>query len=257
MNRRKAKPQKITSRATKFARITRIDMHGAVDALIALLDDKPIGKRPARENPALDNALTTVMYMRMRHAADALMVWHTSDLFLTAKGLPRPLTLNGDRSLHALARMVAKNSQAAIEVRDDLVTLALVENTEVGYLPSKRSAILGKSNPLSLAYASISISRLIQTMIHNFSGQKPRRFERQVAEAEIRASELPAFLRFADEQGQYLIDAIDDWLLPRKAAATTEDPSVSVGLSTFAWVVDTRRPRLKKRRAAQRTQAPK
>ena len=257
MNRRKAKPQKLTSRTTKFARIARIGMHGAVDALIALLDDKPTGKRRTRETPALDNAVTTVMYMRMRHAADALMVWHTSDKFLTAKGLPRPLTLNGDQSLHALAKTVAKESQVAIEVRNDLVALALVDNTEGGYLPSKRSAILGKSNPLSLAYASISISRLIQTMIHNFSGQKPRRFERQVAEAEIRASDLPAFLRFADEQGQYLIDAIDDWLLPRKAAATTEDASVSVGLSTFAWVVDTRQPRLKDRKAARRKQAPK
>lgn len=236
---RRNENRKNTTRLTRaVAQSPRVELHAAVDALVALLSDTSSEPRLTPHVDGLSDLPAKNVYSRLNRAAEALMTWHTSDAYLTSKGLPQPLPLNGAVSLYALAKSVAPDRKRAMALRDDLVALALVSSTSSGYLPSNRSLILGESRPHSLAYASIAISRLIETMIHNFSNKRPRRFERQVAEVKILKSDLPAFLRFAEQQGQYLIDGIDDWLASRRAPESASARSVAVGLSAFAWVVD-------------------
>ena len=87
---------------------------------------------------------------------------------------------------------------------------------------------------------------------HNFSGATPIRYERQVSEVRIKRADLPLFLRFAEEQGQYLIDAVDDWLERRAAPNDGNNDYISVGLGAYSWVRSTM-PDTKTRRASSKS----
>ncbi|HXQ31327.1 MAG TPA: hypothetical protein VN790_05115, partial [Steroidobacteraceae bacterium] len=134
------------------------------------------------------------------------------------------------------SRRVARQRRAAMELSSDMIDLEFVDSRPGGFAPSKRSAVIGTTNALALAYAAIAISRMTGTMAHNFSGGTPPRYERQVSDVSIRAEDLPVFLRFVEQQGQYLIDAVDDWLAKREFQGRQGQRSVSVGVGAFAWV---------------------
>lgn len=187
-------------------------------------------------------------YNRLREAARAITLWHADEAYLTPHGDPRPLRENGAVSLASLAKRVASSTRTSKQIVRDLVDLGIVVKTPGGFhKPAIRSAVVNGPSALILAHATAAILRLVGTVSHNISGKHPRRFERHVDEVRIRSSDLPVFLRFVEEQGQYLIDSVDDWLSRREIKGRQQAGEVTVGIGAFAWADP---PKLSRRRGA-------
>ena len=172
-------------------------------------------------------------FYRLKNVAEALMMWHTDSAFLAKDGTPIPLPLRGTPSLVTLSRQVTKRSDSRKHLVSDLVELPLLREEDSCYTPSRRSAVHLATDIEKLAYGTTAICRLIDTITSNFSGSPPPLFERQVANVKIRAQDVPIFLRFVQQQGQYFVDCVDDWLLHRKSSDRT---SISVGIGAFSWI---------------------
>ncbi len=220
---------------------TRAQLTNSIDELLATFTTragkgaKPMN-RPIARSPALQSS-----YRRIRNAAQALMRWHSSDDYLELDGSPSALPLRGRQSLTTLALQIAPDENDARMLLADLRTFGLIKKRHAGFVPRHRSAVVGEPNDVALTYATIAISRLINTIAHNYSQKGSPRFERQLSEVRIRKSDIPLFLRFVSEQGQYFIDAVDDWLAARQHRASSSDQGVSVGLGAFAWIDDVSR----------------
>lgn len=172
---------------------------------------------------------------RFCDVAEALMLWHSSDAFLGQNGSPAPLSISGKRSLHELAQQIVASPAKAKRLVSDLVQFGLVDESEGMYLPARRSAVVGKANALNLAYGTITATRLLRTISHNVTKGSPKLYERQVSEVTIRTEDLPMYLRFIEEQAQYLIDSADDWLSRRRVGKNARSAGIKVGMGAFAW----------------------
>ena len=218
-----------------YAQFTRTQLIASIDQLLRQFGAASEARsRPAMLQSATERELN-LQYERLANAATALMVWHSCDEFLKADGLPMALRRSGRRSLNTLAKRVITDARRASRLVLDLQTLGLIERNGLGYVPARRSAITALPNTVSLAYATNAVWRLVATMTHNYSRAAPPRFERQIADVRIKYSDLPLFLRFVEEQGQYFIDSVDDWLVSRKVLASTGFVSIPVGIGAFAW----------------------
>ena len=195
-------------------------------------------------------------YERLRNVAEALRIWHSSDDYLGDDGIPRPLSSIGPRSIASLATEVSRGARERKELAADLKKLESIRLGPDGYAPTKRSAVLGVTDSLALTYATLAVSRLVETITHNFSGKGSRRYERQLSETRIRAADVPAFLCFVEEQGQSLVDSVDDWLSKRVRTEESSDDRLSVSLGAFAWVAESP-ARLNSRRQAIRRALPR
>jgi len=235
MTQRTIKPINDSARMDLTA-LARTHLIGAVDTLLKTFAEGTAPKSSFGRPGSPEQADLRSTYLRLRNVAEALMLWHSSNDFVNDDGMPKTLSRTGPKSLWTLALRVARKRRAAMKLLSDLIELELVESRPGGLVPSKRSAVIGTSNALALAYATIAVSRMTGTMAYNFSGGSPPRYERQVSDVSIRATDLPVFLRFVEQQGQYLIDAVDDWLAKREFHGSRGKRSVSVGIGAFAWV---------------------
>ena len=213
----------------------RQDVLRSFDALIA----KFIGEDAVRDAQQIQSSAEQgdlhQSYARLRDSAQALNRWHSDESFLTADGTPRPLRQRGKISLTSLADLVSATGEDSKRLVDDLINLGFVTKSGVFFLPAMRSAVVGQPSALILAHATAAITRLIGTVTHNISGELPARYERHVADVRIRSTDLPVFLRFVEQQSQYLIDSVDDWLSKREIKGTIREKEVSVGIGSFAW----------------------
>ena len=240
----------------QLALSARDQLNGAVDTLL----EKFVGRRSLGAQLRLAKSARTdlsLSYDRLRDVADALTKWHSDGAFLTSEGLARPLQKSGKASLASLAKQIAPTATATKILMSDLIHLGFVRRTGNRYLPSRRSAVSGQPNALILAHATSAVLRFLNTVSHNVSRGSPPRYERQVSDARICAADVPMFLRFVEQQGQYLIDSVDDWLSTRKAQGPLRDGDRTVGIGTFAWVEPsdvsiTRRSRLTRKTVLRR-----
>lgn len=245
-SRSKRRPKK-GQRIDPIALAAREQISRAVDDLL----EKFIGTRAVKEvqRSSLQVPPTWLEtdYQRLRATAQALMRWHSDENYLTSDGNPKPLRRTGLTSLLSLTRAVTSRPRQATRLCADLIELGFVARDGVHFVPSKRSAVLGEPSAMILAHATAAIIHLVGTVAHNIGGGVPPRYERHVADVRIRSADLPIFLRFVEEQGQYLIDSVDDWLSKRELTGPAREKEVAVGIGTFAWAD------LPKRRAATST----
>jgi hypothetical protein len=221
-----------------IARLARDHLIAAIDGLLAQFADlKAITKKSHRPRITRRNELQ-LQFQRLWNLAEALMLWHSSEQFVTTAGAPKPLARLGKVSLMTLSRRIVTTPRAAAQIVTDLIDFGLVVGADRKYTPVRRSAVLGSTNAVHLAYASMAISRLIATISSNVSGNAQPRYERQVSNIKISPSELPIFLRFVEQQGQGLIDSVDDWLSKRARRESSNANDVSVGIGAFAWIDD-------------------
>jgi hypothetical protein len=219
----------------RIAAISRAQLQQAVDRLIVSFVGADILSRTKSAERTTSRAELASELRRFHNLADALMQWHSNDAFLGVDGLPRPLPWSGKSSLTSLARKIVQEGPKARMLVADLLEHQLVEESAGLYRPTNRSAVLGKANVLNLAYATLAATRLLNTISHNVTTGSPRFYERQVSDVTIRIADLPVFLRFVEQQAQYLIDSVDDWLSRRRISRTTRKDGITVGIGAFAW----------------------
>lgn len=235
------------SSVRSVARRSRKYLIETIDRLLAEFSGNSHPRRPAKAGAFASTEEMERAYERLRNVAEALRLWHSSDEYLNDDGTPKSLNQSGRTSLSSLAKRVSRSRRDRSEIIADLKNLNSIRRGPSGYAPTKRSAVLGVSDSLALTYATLAVSRLAETITHNFSGTGSRRYERQISEAKIRLGDLPSFLLFAEEQGQSLVDSVDDWLSKRAKQDGGSDDRISVSLGAFAWVASNS-ARLKARR---------
>jgi len=174
-------------------------------------------------------------FERLKNASQALTTWHTDDRYLDDLGRPAALSKSGKKSLESLAKDCGTPTEQRDNLVEDLVAFGFVIQASKKFIPSNRSAVIGARSPLILAHAVGAICRLIETVSHNVAGKKPARYERQLAPVKIRKSDLPMFLNFVEQQSQYLLDAVDDWLLARSKGVHEQAETITVGIGSYAW----------------------
>jgi hypothetical protein len=170
--------------------------------------------------------------------AAMLNLWYTAADYVDENGTPRPLPMRGDKSAESLASAVGAVSPGALVEAAVSLRILVEENSEGCVKPICRSAIVGGSNQLALAYSAIVVGRLLDALSHNVTEPKPgvpAWFERSVDRACVRNRDVPLFERFIAEQGQYFVDAIDDWLAHHATDGTAADATY-IGVSAFAWM---------------------
>ena len=232
MNRSTRPPASVMREISESVESSRSELANRIDRLLELfITQQSQGEAKQRKKPLIGDPHQ--QYIRISNVAEALMLWHTHENFVTKDGAPRPLSLSGRISLTSLSRRVTARSEEIKQLLIDLVELPLACDENNRYVPSGRSAIHKSRSEANLAYATLAICRLLETITSNLSGRASPLFERQVSNVRIHVHDVPIFLRFVQQQGQYLIDSIDDWLLRR---TSSEHDSMSVGIGAFAWI---------------------
>jgi hypothetical protein len=232
ISRRQANERVALERVALFARTQLIQ---AIDEMLANFIGPEALNKARDSNAARSSKRFDSEHKRFCNIAEALRLWHSNDDFLTTDGSPRPLPRTGRLSLATLTRLIVGSAAKSKDLVTDLLQFGLVEELDGVYHPARRSAVLGKANALNLAYATITATRLLKTISHNVTTGSPPLYERQVSEVTIRTVDLPMYLRFIDQQAQYLIDSADDWLSRRRVAPVTRGDGIKVGIGAFAW----------------------
>jgi|GEM_PF-1101565 hypothetical protein len=221
----------------KYSPLVTAAREQLVQAVESLIDTfKPVKKQVHTKNKkSVDEAAMARDYRRLCDAAATLHRWHSDSKYLTSTGATKKLPRVGNISLENLTYETLGNKERANQAAMDLIEFCMVTESSGQYTPANRSAVIKNNSPLILAHATSAVSRLIKTVTHNVSGKRPSRYERQLAEVEISTQELPQFLRFVEQQGEYFIDAIDDWLAARESNKAPVKKAVRVGVGAFAW----------------------
>lgn len=221
----------------RAALAARAHIFQSVDALLEVFIGEAAVLKLERFSQESDQVALHESYERLRTASRLLMLWHSDDQFLMPDGSPKPLRKNGKASLATLAKALSDPSGGRRDqLLADLIDFDLVTRHGAFYLPTKRAAIVGEASALILAHATAAITRLLNTVAHNVSGRTPPRYERHVADVRIHSTDLPVFLRFVEQQGQYLIDSVDDWLSKREIKGPSREKEVTVGIGAYAWI---------------------
>ncbi len=214
---------------TRTVKPARDHLLAEIDHLITQLTG--VGEKVKKTGRPLLNRELSASYTRIMRASLALKQWHENENFVGKDGSPRRLTQN---ELEKLAYLVSSSDPEIGLLIEDLMMSGLVSETKGTYRPDGRSAMVELESELALAYATVAISRLIETIAKNLDGTSEKQFERQVSEVRIRAKDFPIFLNFVKNQGEAFIDTIDDWLSKREVS-TPLHGDIKVGAAAFAF----------------------
>jgi len=171
--------------------------------------------------------------------------WFRSKTFIDSRGKPQPLPLLGPgKTVQSLIRSVGKKLPAE-DISLELVRLGLVKRVgRNAYVPTEMLSLIRTNHPYLSEHIAHSILRFLHTVNDNANcaaGEVPL-FERFAHVPAIPKSKLREFKDFSSQQGEALIDTVNDWLeanraKPRGGSATT----AQVGLHVFAYAANTRK----------------
>lgn len=167
-------------------------------------------------------------------------IWFREPAWISNLGKPKPLRLLGPRnSVQALLQKEMPKGLAERTARE-LVGLKLVRKTGNGrYLPAGLHGVFRENHPYLQEHVALSIVRFLHTARENLSSGRtsPPMFERFAHVAAIPADTLNEFRDFANQQGEAIIDTINDWLEARRvrSADARGIRTVQAGLHVFAF----------------------
>jgi hypothetical protein len=169
--------------------------------------------------------------------------WQRLPEYLDQEGNPIPLRIRGRApSLEALFRKHRLQSYFPVGV-SHLQELGLVRKTRKGLLiPKTCELIVPVLTPELVEILAQTLSRLVATVLQNTSLGKPTEFrliERLTAVPNFPRKDVPAFKKFAQEQGGMVISTMNDWLETRRAEqspSTLAKERLTAGLHVFAFL---------------------
>jgi hypothetical protein len=168
--------------------------------------------------------------------------WHTDPQFTGPYGLPLdvPFDSPDNRSFSELVRRYTGNMPARAML-DELLRIGLVKESDNGRLKVLTRAYLPKADePESLDRLGNVVRNFVETQDFNRAEANPenRLFERQVvADAGIRATDLPRFQAHVRERGQFLLEELDDWLSKLEPIDNADSATVvNTGVGIYHYI---------------------
>lgn len=137
--------------------------------------------------------------------------WHQDPGYCNAQGRPRVLDEQEFENLVA----TYSGDVPAVALVKELKRLGVVELTNKGRFKVKtRAYVSGGLDNDSVRMLGAHLHDLGSTIAHNMldNPQSPRRFQRVVSSESIPAGVLKRFRNLAAEQGQDMLEQLDDWL---------------------------------------------
>ena len=185
-------------------------------------------------DPVEDESATFDRYNR---AAKVTTGWARDAEFIDAKGRPRVLDFEGDRSFSALVKRYSGDMPPRA-VLDELIRVGSVKCREDGGLEMvSRGYVPHNSAVDKLGILGRDVADLIDTIDHNLQhGESDPRFQRKVMYTAMPVAALPAFRKLSATQGQALLEKLDRWLAEHDIApggTSTENARVGLGVFYF------------------------
>lgn len=151
----------------------------------------------------------------MNSATRLLTGWHLDPAYATDAAEPREIRFDGDEpNFQSLARRYAADT-APITMLRELLRVGAVEECDDGRLRARQRYYM----PLAMDAAAILrggsvLHDLGNTVDYNLVREDgdPTRFEGRATNARIRRTDLPKFRAYLEDEGQSLLERVDDWL---------------------------------------------
>ena len=155
-------------------------------------------------------------------ASLVLAAWHQDPEFLRPDGKPLLLPAEGGvASFAALLRRCGASDVRSATLLKELRSAGAIRDSADGRLEAlQRAYIPHKMDEQLIRLWGTVISDIATTYVHNLTRtpSHPARFERAAANSRIRASALPEFRQFLNQEGQAFLERVDDWLAKHEAA---------------------------------------
>jgi hypothetical protein len=230
-------PLQVTLALIEFLRATGLSRK-SIEAMVSRSFSELDGRTKSRKGTAgVDPGVASIV-------GAAFHVWFRSRKYLTDSGTQTALKLYGRTD--SVESLIAAESPAvpAAKIVSELLRLNLLKRTSGGrYLPTALHSLIRGEHPYLSEHVAHSIIRLISTVRQNST--LPRKddplIERFAHVASIPKSKVREFKDFTSQQGEALIDTVNDWLEANKGSVKARRSKkgaadLQAGLHVFAYV---------------------
>jgi len=192
----------------------------------------------------------------LHRLGSVLRTWHRETQYLTRKGLPRSLFLEGRFGLRALIGTYYPPGKVDAVFLKLKQTGLIEEGRGHRWLPTARHARISALTQETLAHVSEGVARFIETVTQNAaaSAKKDLLFERSCKVTRLPRSDASAFREFVSQQAFTFLIAVDDWLESRVARhQNVRKQTCTAGVFTFAYIDPLKEKGFRKRAASTKT----
>ncbi len=139
--------------------------------------------------------------------------WLRDKKFHTSKGKPAVLRMEGKNSFHELVRLYSGDMSTRAMLDELLRTKSVELNRSNSIRLLSPGFLAPKSGVEGLQILGDDVSDLVDTINHNLdTNPEHKRVQRKVSYLHIPQRHLPAFEKFAEKNGQQLLEKLDQWL---------------------------------------------
>lgn len=174
----------------------------------------------------------------MNHATRVLTGWFTDDEFVDADGTPRPLEADGpDASFEALCKRYVGDVPPSTMLKELKHVGAVVDDGNGRLVAKMRTYMPRQLDEAQILSSGSVLQDLGKTVAYNLyrETEDMPKFERRASNMRVRASAVPAFQAFLDEEGQAFLERVDAWLSANEADEDSEEATVRLGLGAY-WI---------------------
>ena len=213
----------------------------------------PDGAKPSDSRVAIMTGLTRKEVKRLRETRDGeanesrgqhnnrasrvLSGWYRDPEFCGDDGEPRNLPMDGGD--HSFAQLVKRYSgdMPPRAMLDELTRVGAVSTLSDGSIKANsRSYVPHADDPEVIRLFGDSVSDLINTWSHNLKAQNGDKWlQRHVRSPRVSKRAIPLFKRVARDNGQQLLETLEDWLLSHEPGAANDksDEKAEVGVGIY------------------------
>lgn len=240
---------------SKSASIAKADIQRMLSAVFTLcLMDEGLSKAEldATIQRSLAEATKRVRVLKPHRArsmnlellGSILHRWNRNPKYLDLEAHPFPIPASGPApSVEALFRAENKLREFKLGLRQMQRARLITRTKEKRFLPRNDSILLHTLTPEMVANLSLSIHRLVSTLLQNTSPRRQgasRLIERNALVPDLPKRKLEEFKSFSREQGAAFVSTMNDWLetrrvLTRSKGAARRKATVSAGIHVFAF----------------------
>jgi hypothetical protein len=181
-----------------------------------------------------DNTVTD----SMNHATRVLTAWFTDEDYVDGDGNPRPLQSDGaDGSFETLCKRYVSDVAPQTMLKELRHVGAVVENGDGRLVAKMRTYMPRQLDEAQILSSGSVLQDLGKTVAYNLYREEHDmpKFERRASNMRVRASAVPAFQAYLDEEGQAFLERVDAWLSANEAEEDSNEDTVRLGLGAY-WI---------------------
>ncbi len=168
---------------------------------------------------------------RYNRAVRVIGGWLNDPLFTDAKGMPKPLTVDGgEDSFASLVRRYSGDipTQAMLSV---LVAAGTVVRKGDRVVLQEHAYVPGDDPVEKIHIFGTDVAELVNTIDYNLhAGDQPLRYQRKVSNPRLREDQVERFHQLASRKAQILLEDLDEWLTRHEANVDEPGRFVSLGI---------------------------